>query len=117
MGSVDLIAACLDSIRQIRDEIADTIVYVDAGTLEAFQFIGAFSLLFELGARAVCSLENASPLDAVADLHSKFAYPVRKIVVLTSRLLSDAHRYILRCLGNHGTVSHCTVLTAISEAF
>ncbi|CAN6295337.1 unnamed protein product [Urochloa humidicola] len=115
MGSVDLIAACLDSIRQIRDEIADTIVYVDAGTLEAFQFIGAFSLLFELGARAVCSLENASPLDAVVDLHSKFAYPVRKIVVLTSRLLSDAHRYILRCLGNHGTVSHCTVLTAISE--
>ncbi|CAN6320232.1 unnamed protein product [Urochloa humidicola] len=115
MGSVDLTAACLDSIRQIRDEIADTIVYIDAGTLEAFQFIGAFSLLFELGARAVCSLENASPLDAVADLHSRFAYPVRKIVVLTSRLLSDAHRYILRCLGNHGTVSHCTVLTAISE--
>ncbi|CAL4989383.1 unnamed protein product [Urochloa decumbens] len=115
MGSVDLIAACLDSIRQIGDEIADTIVYVDAGTLEAFQFIGAFPLLLELGARAVCSLENASPLDAVADWHSKFSHPVRKIVVLTSRLLSDAHRYILRCLGNHGTVSHCTVLTAISE--
>ncbi|OEL27419.1 Sec1 family domain-containing protein MIP3 [Dichanthelium oligosanthes] len=115
MGSVDLIAACLDSIRQIGDEIADTIVYVDAGTLEAFQFIGAFPLLVELGARAVCSLENTSPLDAVPDWHSKFSHPVRKIVVLTSRLLSDAHRYILRCLGNHGTVSHCTVLTAISE--
>ncbi|TKV99488.1 hypothetical protein SEVIR_8G047800v4 [Setaria viridis] len=115
MGSVDLIAACLDSIRQIGDEIVDAIVYVDAGTLEAFQFIGAFSLLLELGARAVCSLESASPLDAVSDWHSKFSHPVRKIVVLTSRLLSDAHRYILRCLGNHGTVSHCTVLTAISE--
>ncbi|CAO2143406.1 unnamed protein product [Urochloa humidicola] len=115
MGSVDLIAACLDSIRQIGDEIADAIVYVDAGTLEAFQFIGAFPLLLELGARAVCSLENASPLDAAADWHSNTSHPVRKIVVLTSRLLSDAHRYILRCLGNHGTVSHCTVLTAISE--
>nr|CAB3491022.1 unnamed protein product [Digitaria exilis] len=115
MGSVDLIATCLDSIRQIGDEIADTIVYVDAGTMEAFQFIGAFPLLLELGARAVCSLESASPLDAVADWHSKFSHPVRKILVLTSRLLSDTHRYILRCLGNHGTVSHCTVLTAISE--
>ncbi|KAG2639863.1 hypothetical protein PVAP13_2KG048500 [Panicum virgatum] len=115
MGSVDLIASCRDSICQIGDEIADAIVYVDAGTLEAFQFIGAFPLLLELGARAVCSLENASPLDAVADWHSTFSHPVRKILVLTSRLLSDAHRYILRCLGNHGTVSHCTVLTAISE--
>ncbi|XP_062182504.1 sec1 family domain-containing protein MIP3-like [Phragmites australis] len=115
MGSVDLIASCLDSIRQIGDEIVDSIVYADAGTLESFQFIGAFPLLLELGARAVCSLENASPLDAVADWHSKFSYPVRKIVVLTSRLLSDAHRYILRCLGNNRTVSHCTVLTAISE--
>uniref|UniRef100_A0A0D9XPH3 Sec1 family domain-containing protein MIP3 n=1 Tax=Leersia perrieri TaxID=77586 RepID=A0A0D9XPH3_9ORYZ len=115
MGSVDLIAACLDSIRQIGDEIADALVYLDAGTLEAFQFIGAFPLLLELGARAICSLENASPLDAVADWHSSFTHPARKIVVITSRLLSDAHRYILRCLGNHGTISHCTVLTAISE--
>lgn len=115
MGSVDLIASCLDSIRQIGDEIADALVYIDAGTLEAFQFIGAFPLLLELGARAVCGLENASPLDAAADWHSSFAHPARKIVVITSRLLSDAHRYILRCLGNHGTVSHCTVLTAISE--
>ena len=46
--------------------------------------------------------------------HSRFSHPLRKVVLLTS-LLSDAHWYILRCLGNHGTVSHCTVLTAISE--
>jgi hypothetical protein len=44
-----------------------------------------------------------------------FSNPPRKIIVLISHLLSDAHRYILRCLSNHGTVSHCTVLTAISE--
>ncbi|KAL6658404.1 hypothetical protein ACP70R_003990 [Stipagrostis hirtigluma subsp. patula] len=115
MGSVDLIAACLDSIRQIGDEIKDSILYIDAGTLEAFQFIGVFPLLLELGARAVCSLENASPLDAAADWHSSFLHPAKKIVVFTSHLLSDAHRYILRCLGNHGTVSHCTVFTAVSE--
>ncbi|KAG8090714.1 hypothetical protein GUJ93_ZPchr0011g27934 [Zizania palustris] len=115
MGSVDLIAACLDSIRQIGDEIADALVYLDAGTLEAFQFIGAFPLLLELGARAICSLENASPLDSAADWQSSFVHPAKKIVAITSCLLSDAHRYILRCLGNHGTISHCTVLTAISE--
>ena len=51
---------------QIGDEIADA--DVDSGT-EAFQFIGAFPLLLELGARAVCSLENASPLDAVRFLY------------------------------------------------
>jgi hypothetical protein len=50
-----------------------------------------------------------------AEWNSSFSHPTRKIVVITSRLLSDAHRYILRCLSNHGTVSHCTVLTAISE--
>jgi hypothetical protein len=55
---------------QIGDEIADALVYLDAGTLEAFQFIGAFPLLLELGARAICSLENASPLDAVRLLKS-----------------------------------------------
>ena len=51
----------------------------------------------------------------VSDWHSRFSHPLMKIVVLASRLLSDAQLYILQCLGNHGTVSHCTVLTAISE--
>ncbi|KAG2560338.1 hypothetical protein PVAP13_8KG058944 [Panicum virgatum] len=37
---------------------------VDSGT-EAFQFIGAFHLLLELGSRAMCSLKIASPLDAL----------------------------------------------------
>jgi hypothetical protein len=50
---------------QIGDEITDALVYLDAGTLEAFQLVGAFPLLLELGARAVCSLESTSPLDAV----------------------------------------------------
>ncbi|KAM0868692.1 hypothetical protein ACQ4PT_041158 [Festuca glaucescens] len=92
MVAVDLIASCLDSIRQIGDEITDALVYLDAGTLEAFQFVGAFPLLLELGARAVCSLESTSPLDAAAEWNSSFAHPARKIVIITSRLLSDAHR-------------------------
>jgi len=75
MESVDLIAACLDSIRQIGDEIADA--DVDSGT-EAFQFIGAFHLLLELGSRAMCSLKIASPLDAVRFLYY-LSISVRKL--------------------------------------
>nr|GMD36747.1 sec1 family domain-containing protein MIP3 [Ipomoea batatas] len=68
---VDVIKCCLDSIRHISDDIKDAIVYLDAGSTECFEFLGAFSLLFELGAHAICSLEKVSPLDKMA--HS--AYP------------------------------------------
>lgn len=50
---------------QISDDIKDAIIYLDAGCTESFQFLGAFPLLLELGARAVCSLEKTSPLDEV----------------------------------------------------
>ncbi|KAG6517837.1 hypothetical protein ZIOFF_021236 [Zingiber officinale] len=66
MASADLIRSCRDSIRQISDTLADSILYLDAGCLEAFQFIGAFKVLLELGVHSICSLENASPLDAIA---------------------------------------------------
>jgi hypothetical protein len=54
---------------QVGDEILDSIVYIDVGTLEAFQPIGAFPLLLDLGVCAVCSWENVSPLDAVRFSH------------------------------------------------
>lgn len=50
---------------QISENIKDAIVYLDAGSSESFQFLGAFPLFLELGARAVCSLENVSPIDEV----------------------------------------------------
>ncbi|KAL6007542.1 hypothetical protein ACLOJK_033040 [Asimina triloba] len=109
-SSVDVIRSCLDSIHQIADEIADAIVYLDAGCSEAFQLLGALPTLLELGARAVCSLENMSPLDVVVDWNSTSKDPARKMVVITARLLSDAHRYILRCLSTHQTVLRCTVI-------
>lgn len=115
MASIDLIRACLDSIRQISDQIVDAAVYLDAGSLEAFQFIGAFPVLLELGARSVCSLENMSSLDIIMDWNSTCTGPARKMVVITSRLLSDAHRYILHCLGTHQTILECTIFTSISE--
>ncbi|KAA8524230.1 hypothetical protein F0562_010653 [Nyssa sinensis] len=115
MALVDVIKCCLDSIRQISAHIDGAIVYLDAGCTESFQFIGALPLLLELGVCAVCSLENMSSFDMVVDLNSNFD-PARKIVVITSRLLSDAHRYILRCLSTHQAVRRCTIFTSISEA-
>ncbi|KAL2496954.1 Sec1 family domain-containing protein MIP3 [Forsythia ovata] len=115
MATVDMIKYCLDSIRQISDDIKDAIVYLDAGSTESFQFIGAFPLFMQLGARAVCSLENMSTLDRVVDWNTTFD-PARRIVVITACLLSDAHRYILRCLSKLQTVHHCVIFTSISEA-
>lgn len=51
---------------QISVDIKDAIVYLDAGSSESFQFLGAFPLFLELGARAVFSLENMSALDKVS---------------------------------------------------
>ncbi|XP_071724068.1 sec1 family domain-containing protein MIP3 [Rutidosis leptorrhynchoides] len=114
MALTDVTQTCLDSITQISEHIEGAIVYLDAGCTESFQYSGAFSLLLEIGARAVCSLENVSPLDAVGDWNTNFD-SARKIMVMTSRLLSDAHRYILRCLSTHQGVRRCMVFTSIAE--
>ncbi|KAG4980380.1 hypothetical protein AAZX31_12G121100 [Glycine max] len=114
MATVDVIKSCIDSIRQISEHIQDAIVYLDAGSTESFQFIAAYPILLELGARAICSLENMCPLDLVVDWNSN-SDPGRKLVVITSSLLSDAHRYILRCLSAHQVVRHCIIFTSISE--
>ncbi|XP_044503184.1 sec1 family domain-containing protein MIP3 isoform X2 [Mangifera indica] len=53
-------------------------------------------------------------LDGAADWNTNFD-PPRKIVVMTSRLLSDAHRYIMQCLRTHHSVRHCAIFTSISE--
>ncbi|KAL8131869.1 hypothetical protein AgCh_007686 [Apium graveolens] len=121
MALVNVIHCCLDSIRQnltvivqISEDLKDAIIYLDAGCTESFQLLGAFPLLLELGVHAVCSLESMSPLDVVAGWNSQLD-PARKIVVITTRLLSDAHRYILRCLSTHQNVCRCTIYTSISE--
>ncbi|GER56463.1 hypothetical protein STAS_34190 [Striga asiatica] len=114
MATVDVINCCLDTIRQLSESIKDAIVYLDAGSSESFQILGAFPLFLELGARAVCSLENISTLEKVVSWNPN-SDPARKIVVFTSRLLSDAHRYILRCLSTLQTVHHCAVHTSVSE--
>ncbi|XP_024026541.1 sec1 family domain-containing protein MIP3 [Morus notabilis] len=114
MALVDISKTCLESIRQISEHIEGSILYLDAGSTESFQFMGAFPVLLDLGVRAVCSLESMCSLDLVVDWNSGFD-PARKVVVITSRLLSDAHRYILRCLSTHQGVRQCTIFTSISE--
>ncbi|MFQ6630468.1 hypothetical protein Gotur_008469 [Gossypium turneri] len=114
MALIDVTKSCLDSIPQISEHIEGAIVYLDAGCTESFQLMGAFPLFLDLGARAVCSSENMSALDAVADWNGSFE-SARKIVIMTSRLLSDAHRFILRCLSMHKGGHCCTIFTSISE--
>ncbi|XP_004505479.1 sec1 family domain-containing protein MIP3 isoform X1 [Cicer arietinum] len=114
MASIDVIKSCIDSIRQISEHIEGSTVYLDAGVTESFQFIGAYPVLLELGAQAVCSLENVSARDVVGGFNSH-SDPASKLVVITSRLLSDAHRYILRCLTTHQVIRHCIIFTSISE--
>ncbi|XP_030538670.1 sec1 family domain-containing protein MIP3 [Rhodamnia argentea] len=114
MALVDVAKCCLDSLSGISEHIKDSTLYIDGGCTESFQYLGAFPLLLSLGACAVCSLENMSPLDMVADWNSKL-HPRRDVTIMTSRLLSDAHRYILRCLSSHQLVRRCTVYTCISE--
>lgn len=65
---------------QISEDIEGSIVYLDAGSTESFQFIGAYPVLLDLGARAICSLENMSALDAVS---SSFTCCPRCLSVLT----------------------------------
>lgn len=114
MASVDVIKCCLDSIRQISGDIKDAIVYLDAGSAESLQFLGAFPLFLELGAVSVCSLENIFSLDKDVGWSTN-SDPAKKVVVITSRLLSDAHRYIIRCLTTLPNVRECAIYTSISE--
>ncbi|XP_013633524.1 sec1 family domain-containing protein MIP3 [Brassica napus] len=114
MALIDVAISCLNSIREIEQDVKDAIVYIDAGCTESFQLAGAFPLFLELGARSVCSLENMTSLDAVADWNSKVDC-ANRIVIMTSRLLNDAHRYMLRCLSTHEGVQRCSVFTSISE--
>ncbi|XAR49536.1 hypothetical protein NMG60_11032773 [Bertholletia excelsa] len=114
MAMVDVIISCLDSIRQISEHIEGATIYLDAGCTESFQFLGAYPLLLELGVHNVCSLENMSSLDMVDNRNSNTNL-TGKVAVFTSRLLSDAHRYILRCLSTHQDVCQCNIFTSISE--
>ncbi|XP_022740120.1 sec1 family domain-containing protein MIP3 isoform X2 [Durio zibethinus] len=114
MALIDVTKSCLDSIGQISEHIEGAIVYLDAGCTESFQLMGAFPMLLDLGVRAVCSLENMYSLDVVVDWNANFD-PARKIAIMTSRLLSDAHRYVLRCLSMHQGVHCCSIFTSISE--
>ncbi|KAL8228322.1 hypothetical protein R6Q57_015906 [Mikania cordata] len=114
MALVNVINCCLDSIREISEELKDAIVYLDAGCTESFKFLGAFPILLKMGVLAVCSLESTSSPNSVIDWNQKSDVPT-KVVFFTCRLLSDSHRYILRRLSTYKRVFQCTIYTSISE--
>lgn len=114
MAFVNVINCCLDSIREISAELEGAVIYMDAGCTESFKFLGAFPVLLEMGVLAVCSLESMSSLETAIDWNRKSDERM-KVVFFTCRLLSDAHRYILRCLITLQRVSQCTIYTSISE--
>ncbi|KAL0362459.1 UNVERIFIED_CONTAM: Sec1 family domain-containing protein MIP3 [Sesamum calycinum] len=62
MATVNVIKSCLDSVRQISENIKDAIVYLDAGSTESFQFLGAFPLFLELGAELFVAWRTCRPL-------------------------------------------------------
>ena len=47
------------------DEVEGGLLYVDEGAGEALHYMGGLPFVLQLGVRSICSLENASPLDAV----------------------------------------------------
>ena len=55
------------------------------------------------------------PFTQVTNWKSTSFEPATKMAVFTTRLLSDAHRYILRCLGTHQTIADCRIFTSIPE--
>ncbi|CAH1423652.1 unnamed protein product [Lactuca virosa] len=114
MAFVNVINCCLDSIRELSEELKGAVVYLDAGCTESFKFLGAFPVLLEMGVLSVCSLESMSSLDMAIDWNQKND-DLTKVVFFTCRLLSDAHRYILRCLTTLQCVSQCTIYISISE--
>ncbi|KAG0568011.1 hypothetical protein KC19_7G179400 [Ceratodon purpureus] len=109
---VDLVRECQRCLAQVADEVEGGLLYVDEGAGEALHYMGGLPFVLQLGVRSVCSLENASPLDAAVAWQGG---RLQKVVVLTARLLSDAHRYILRCLRCHPNVRKCTIFTSISQ--
>lgn len=109
---VDLVRECQRTLAQVADEVEGGLLYVDEGAGEALHYLGGLAFVLQLGVRSICSLENASPLDAAVAWQGG---KLQKVVILTARLLSDAHRYILRCLRCHPSVKKCTIYTSISQ--
>lgn len=109
---VDLVRECQRCLAQVADEVEGGLLYVDEGAGESLHYMGGLPFVLQLGIRAICSLENASPLDAAVAWQGG---RLLKVVVLTARLLSDAHRYVLRCLRCHPNVKKCTIFTSVSQ--
>lgn len=67
------------------------LLYVDEGAGEALHYIGGLPFVLQLGVRAVCSLENASALDAVSCNFQISLSPSNLISALSELLLGEGN--------------------------
>lgn len=74
-------------VAQLSEDVEGSILYLDAGCVESFKFLGAFPLLLELGVHAIYSLEEMSSLDAVS-----------MFVIMISQLLDVLSKGYYICL-------------------
>lgn len=82
-----LIGSPFPFVVQISEDLEGSILYLDAGCVESFKFLGAFPLLLELGVHAIYSLEEMSSLDAVSTF-----------VIMISQLLDVLSKCYYICL-------------------
>ncbi|KAL7601358.1 hypothetical protein Lser_V15G24480 [Lactuca serriola] len=63
--------AIIDHLQHLSEELKGAVVYLDAGCIESFKFLGAFPVLLEMGVLSICSLESMSSLDMAIDWNQK----------------------------------------------
>ncbi|KAL9297750.1 hypothetical protein ACSQ67_023646 [Phaseolus vulgaris] len=85
------------SFFQISEHIQDSTVYLDAGSTESFQFLGAYPILLELGARAICSLENMCALDVVSAGFILDCCPCCLSMLSPSKVAEEIHHLKVYC--------------------
>lgn len=117
MDALNLRAECRRAFTspEVANEVNGSLLYLDFGAGEVAHCSLGLPFLYSLGARAVFSLEDASLWDQ--GIAGEGGSPVKKVVVITTRALSDSHRHILKLLlFLHGSsVQFFSVFTIISE--
>eukprot|EP00854_Cymbomonas_tetramitiformis_P000546 gene546-938_t len=108
---VDLLEEARRPFVEVAVDLADALIYLDAGAGEAAHFTLGLRFFFGLGAARVCSLECASADDAaLVDASSSGL----KIVVFITRCLNELHGEILRVVSSHPKAS-VTIFCTVSE--
>ncbi|GFH10496.1 uncharacterized protein HaLaN_05820, partial [Haematococcus lacustris] len=97
----------------LASDLADALVYLDAGSAQFVQANLGASFLLGLGAAHLCDLEHASCQDA--QLPEMCGVEVQTLVIAVTRLLTDSHPLVLKACLAHAGVTKVLLLSAVSE--